>query len=222
MSVQKRYALSARFLYDQNSFHRAQYVESWNTLDRELKHALKHASKKCVSTGVMRTQQWSKRGGYRDFTDKLEVIDRRTKYYKRLHIMNAPSVVVAIAIEKLRHVDTNGKDNVTGQLIKIIRTNHVYEETDLADDTIILIEDATDLPVNEDAAIFDFISMDEVTQTRNQAQFMLEVQQFDNPFASPRTPTPPPPIMRTTKLSITREEALMKVEELILMVTSKK
>ncbi|EHK26799.1 uncharacterized protein TRIVIDRAFT_62602 [Trichoderma virens Gv29-8] len=178
---------------------------------------------KCVLTRVLEAQNWSGWGGYRDFTMKLSEIARHTMFFKVVHIMNAPSVVAAIAVKKLRHVDTNGKDDVSSLLTKaktfeyahasiqvwkpthkVIRTDRPYDGLPLVDNEVTTLDEDRASTEDGDEDI-EVLSMADVQQTRNQAQLMLEVQQFEEPRARPRTPTPPPPIVRKTEVTMTRQ-----------------
>lgn len=73
---------------------------------------------KCKSTNVLTAETWSGWGGYRDVKEEMRYIVRRTEATGRYHILNAPSVVAAIAVKNMRRIVTNGKNKVTISMIK--------------------------------------------------------------------------------------------------------
>ncbi|KAL6907384.1 hypothetical protein GGI43DRAFT_380886 [Trichoderma evansii] len=88
-----------------------------------------HASvAKCKSTNVLTAETWSGWGGYEDVKEKMRYIARRTEATGRYHILNATSVVAAIAIKSMRRINTTGNDEVTLSLIKY-KTFHFAAES---------------------------------------------------------------------------------------------
>ncbi|EHK21332.1 uncharacterized protein TRIVIDRAFT_70313 [Trichoderma virens Gv29-8] len=59
------------------------------------------------------------------------------------------------------------------------------------------------------------VSLDDVRPTRNDAGLLLELQQFEHPFARLRSPSPTPPIRMTKLRQITRQEVLDQMSELV-------
>ncbi|KAH6603966.1 hypothetical protein Trco_007412 [Trichoderma cornu-damae] len=74
--------------------------------------------KKCVQTGVLKATTWSSWGGYRDVAQKVKQLARQTDSTGRFHILNAPSVVAAIAVKRMRKMETDGTDFITTLLLR--------------------------------------------------------------------------------------------------------
>ncbi|KAF3067741.1 hypothetical protein CFAM422_008352 [Trichoderma lentiforme] len=73
---------------------------------------------KCISTHTPKATKWSQWGRYRDFCGKLKQAVDFTKEYHVRYILNASTVIAAIAVKILRNVDTNRRNAITGLLLQ--------------------------------------------------------------------------------------------------------
>ncbi|KAL6787333.1 hypothetical protein J3E68DRAFT_445180 [Trichoderma sp. SZMC 28012] len=195
---------------------------------------------KCVATKVVRATLWSTWGGYRDFTVKLKEIAARTTYFKTYYIMPAPTVVAAAAVKKLRNVDTDGRDDTTALIdgckvfefaaasVEVwhsgqkanIRTNHPYNGAKLVDDkALAALTGNTQLETDDDDV--EFVRTSELAETRNRLPAMHVTMQLDQPWATMRSPSPEPPLMREVKYTLRRDEVVGQLKDLIRTATSK-
>ncbi|KAL7962329.1 hypothetical protein V8C34DRAFT_325205 [Trichoderma compactum] len=64
---------------------------------------------KCVTTG----------GGYKDLSVEMHQLAKATQRTGQVHILNAPSVIAAIAVIRLRNMEIVGNDDLTALLINL-------------------------------------------------------------------------------------------------------
>lgn len=163
--------------------------------------------------------------------EEMRYIVRRTEATGRYHILNAPSVVAAIAVKNMRRIVTNGKNKVTISMIKyhtfdfaaesvknytrtnkpIIQTNQPYPRAGDTDQAAAgeSIQEPDEL---EKQMVSDIICVEKYFMSKNQAGLMLQGREFEAPYAKPRHP---PGGVTVVTHTITRMQAVAHVEPLI-------
>ncbi|KAL5087453.1 hypothetical protein Trisim1_007851 [Trichoderma cf. simile WF8] len=165
---------------------------------------------KCVTTGVLQAHNWLQWGGYQDLRFEMHTLARATHRTGQMHILDAPSVVAAIAFIMRRK--TEGMDN--NHLIALLINLNIFDyahmsvehwREDAGSGAIIHTTEPYMGPSLEGGVDIDLdaepVSVAGVGQTvtvinatpvsayfiaQNMAQFELELLQFDIPHSRPR------------------------------------
>ncbi|KAK4060731.1 uncharacterized protein Triagg1_10668 [Trichoderma aggressivum f. europaeum] len=166
---------------------------------------------KCVSTGVLQAQNWLQWGGYNDLSFEMHTIARATQLTGQVHILDAPSVVAAIAFITRRNAEGMGNDYLISLLINlntfhyahtsvehwreeadsgaIIRTTERYRGLILDGGVVINLdaEPVSSAGVGKTVTTINTTPVSVDHTVRNIAQFKLNMLQFDIPHSRPRT-----------------------------------
>lgn len=166
---------------------------------------------KCVATGVLQAQNWLQWGGYNDLSFEMLTLARATQLTDRLHILDAPSVVAAIAFIMRRNAEGMGNDYLIALLINlntfhyahtsvehwranagsgaIIRTTERYLGVILDGGVAINLDDepVRAAGVGQTVTVINETPVSVDHTVRNIAQFKLNMLQFDVPHSRPRT-----------------------------------
>ncbi|KAL6795955.1 hypothetical protein GGI42DRAFT_99896 [Trichoderma sp. SZMC 28013] len=166
---------------------------------------------KCVATGVLQAQNWLQWGGYNDLSFEMHTLARATQLTDQVHILDAPSVVAAIAFITRRNAEGMGDDHLIALLINlntfhyahtsvehwradagsgaIIRTTERYRGLVLDGGGVINLdaEPVSAAGVGKTVTIINAIPVSVDHTVNNIAQFKLNMLQFDIPHSRPRT-----------------------------------
>ncbi|KAK4075159.1 uncharacterized protein Triagg1_4823 [Trichoderma aggressivum f. europaeum] len=137
---------------------------------------------KCVSTGVLRAKVWEEWGGYPDLSQKMARIAALTNQTGVYHLLDAETVVAAIAVKMNRTLKINGNDNVTTLLLKykVFGLAHVSAKAWHIGDTKIIRTNkpygkSTPPPV-EDTKVSGIRQLDPNSKSDDTAQTMPETR----------------------------------------------
>ncbi|PTB70830.1 hypothetical protein BBK36DRAFT_692 [Trichoderma citrinoviride] len=168
---------------------------------------------KCGGTGVLTATVWSKWGCYKGFKEKIEKVAQLTEQTGNYHIMDAPTVLCAIMVRKLRLIKPEKDDTASPMILKykafvfahasvmnwkpndhkVRPTNQVYK----------VIQQSGPASVNlTDTESDDSVEVD--MSVPNQADVLLRCQ------AKPREP-PPGPIFKKVPRHIDRVTAMATI-----------
>lgn len=75
--------------------------------------------RECVATRVLDVETWLGWRGYKDLGEQMNEILTLSESSGYLHSLSAPIVVAAIAVKRLRHIETLGSDTVTIQMLHL-------------------------------------------------------------------------------------------------------
>ncbi|KAL6789838.1 hypothetical protein J3E68DRAFT_412481 [Trichoderma sp. SZMC 28012] len=165
---------------------------------------------KCVATGVLQAQNWLQWGGYNDLSFEMHTLARATRLTDDVHILDAPSVVAAIAFVMRRNAEGMGNDPLIALLINlntfhyahtsvehwranagsgaIIRTTERYRGI-ILDGGVVINLDAEPVRaagVRQPVTVVNETLVPVDHTVRNMAQFKLNMLQFDIPHSRPR------------------------------------
>ncbi|KAM6476888.1 hypothetical protein HDV62DRAFT_238868 [Trichoderma sp. SZMC 28011] len=185
---------------------------------------------KCVTTRVLHAPNWLQWGGYKDLSIEMHQLAKATRRTGQVHILNAPSVIAAITVIGVRSIEVVGNDDLTALLINlktfqyahssveywsadagfgaIIHTTEAYVGPRLEGGLVIDLD--TEPAIGQAAAVINAKPVPVKISTKNNAQLMLEMRQFEIPYSRPRTPSPAPSIASDVLL----DAALDDVEDL--------
>ncbi|QYT03811.1 hypothetical protein H0G86_010760 [Trichoderma simmonsii] len=166
---------------------------------------------KCVATRVLQAQNWLQWGGYSDLSFEMHTLARATQLTDQVHILDAPSVVAAIAFIMGRNAEGMGNDYLIALLINlntfhyahtsvehwranagsgaIIRTTERYRGIILDGGVAINLDDEP-VRVAGVGQPVTFVNETPVSvdhTVKNMAQFKLNMLQFAVPHSRPRT-----------------------------------
>ncbi|OPB39659.1 hypothetical protein A0O28_0095060 [Trichoderma guizhouense] len=166
---------------------------------------------KCVATGILQAQNWLQWGGYNDLSFEMHTLARATQLTGQVHILDAPSVVAAIAFIMRRYAEGMGNDPLIALLINlntfhyahtsveywranagsgaIIRTTEQYRGLVLEGGVGINLdaEPVSAAGVGQTVTVVNETPVSVDHTVRNIAQFKLNMLQFDVPHSRPRT-----------------------------------
>lgn len=100
--------------------------------------------KECVATRVWDVETWPSWRGYKDLGEQMSEILTLSESSGYLHSLNAPVVVAAIAVKRLRRLETLGSDPVTIQMLHLKTFDFAQVAIENYDPTFKFI--GTDLP----------------------------------------------------------------------------
>lgn len=166
---------------------------------------------KCVATGVLQAHNWLQWSGYQDLSFEMHTLARATQRTGQVHILDAPSVVAAIAFIMRRYAEGMGNDPLIALLINlntfhyahtsvehwranagsgaIICTTERYSGLVLEGDVGINLdaEPVRAAGVRQPVTVVNETLVPVDHTVRNLAQFKLNMLQFDVPHSRPRT-----------------------------------
>ncbi|KAM0453300.1 hypothetical protein ACHAO4_004892 [Trichoderma viride] len=107
--------------------------------------------KECVATRVLDVETWPGWRGYKDLGEQMNEILTLSESSGYLHSLSAPIVVAAIAVKRLRRIETLGSDTVTIQMLHLKTFEFAQLAIENYDPTFKFI--GTDLPYRNELTL---------------------------------------------------------------------